>query len=104
MTLDISQKDMDLIVKIIRVFADDCDVLAFGSRISGKAKSYSDLDLAFVRKNGEKLGFSRVGEIKFVFSASNIPFIVDVIDYNAASPEFKAIIDKQNISLWRAET
>ena len=88
---------------IIIKHAPDCTVLVFGSRIKGTHKKYSDLDLAFKLTDNAKLGFSRIAKIKEAFEESNIPIKVDVIDYNAASAEFRRIIDSGYVVIFEGD-
>ena len=92
--IQVSEKEREIIDGIIVQLALDCDVLIFGSRYHGKAWEYSDLDLAFVGEG--KLGFSRCYDLKEAFAESDLPYRVDVLDYHAISPEFRAIIDGGN--------
>ncbi|MCK5595360.1 nucleotidyltransferase domain-containing protein, partial [bacterium] len=48
--IDISQHQLKIIKKILRKHVSDCEVRAFGSRVTLTAKNYSDLDLAIVGK------------------------------------------------------
>jgi len=97
----VSDFELDIILDIIKKYSSDCDVLAFGSRYKWTPKDHSDLDLAFVQKEGGKLGFNRIGDLKEAFSESDLPYRVDVLDYNAISPEFRAIIDRGNEVIYR---
>jgi len=94
----VSEAELKIINDIISWLAPDCDVLAFGSRYHGKAKEYSDLDLAFV--GGEKLGLRRCLQIENAFAESDLPYRVEVLDYRAISPEFRAIIDNGNAKIY----
>jgi len=69
----------------------NCEVRAFGSRVNGTNREYSDLDLAIVGE--EKLGISVLGDVQEAFMESTIPFRVDVLDYNAVSEKFRKVID-----------
>jgi uncharacterized protein len=89
--IDIEKKDFDEIKRILKEHVPDCDVRVFGSRIEGKAKKFSDIDLALVGK--EKLDWRKIELLKDAFSASDIPIIVDIVDWNAISNEFKKIIE-----------
>jgi uncharacterized protein len=91
--IDIEEKYLIEIKRILSELAPDCEVRAFGSRVEGKAKKYSDLDLVLI--GSVKLGWQRIGRLKDAFAASNLPMTVDVIDYNAISEEFRQIINKQ---------
>lgn len=96
----VSDYEMEIIQNIIKKHATDCTVLAFGSRYKWTNKDYSDLDLAFVKPDGEKVGHSRIFDIKEEFEESDLPFKVDVLDYHAVSPEFQAIIDAGNTVIY----
>ena len=91
--IDIEEKYMAEIRRIINEHVPDCEVRAFGSRIEGKAEQFSDLDLVLV--GSEKLNWRRIERLKDAFAASNLPMTVDVLDWHAASKEFQAVVDKQ---------
>ena len=63
---------------------------AFGSRVKGTQKRFSDLDLCLK----ESIPFNIQGHIDEDFEESDLPFKVDVIDWNLISPEFREIIKK----------
>ncbi|MBN1972950.1 MAG: nucleotidyltransferase domain-containing protein [Sedimentisphaerales bacterium] len=92
MMIDLEEQYLDEIKQILADKVPDCEVRVFGSRIEGKAKKFSDLDLALVGK--DKLDWRKIELLKDAFSASDIPIIVDVIDFNAISDEFRKIIEK----------
>ena len=91
--IDLDTKYLDEIRRILSEQVPDCEVRVFGSRIEGKAKKFSDLDLALVGK--EKLDWRKIESLKDTFSSSDIPIIVDVIDFNAISDEFRKIIENE---------
>jgi len=90
----VSDSDMKIIKDILQANVPGCEVKAFGSRIKNTFKQNSDLDLAIVGKS--KLGFSKMGELKLSFEDSDLPFRVDVLDYNSISQNFRNIIDKNH--------
>jgi predicted nucleotidyltransferase len=92
--IDIEEKYLAEIQRILNEQAPDCEVRAFGSRLQGNAYKYSDLDLVLVG-NG-KLDWQRIESLKDAFAASDLPMIVDVIDWHALSDEFKAVIEKSH--------
>lgn len=67
-----------------------CEVRVFGSRVSGKAKDFSDLDLAIV--GDTPLSLERLGRLQDAFSRSDLPIMVDVVDWLVITPEFRRII------------
>ena len=84
---------MDTVRKILAEHVPDCEIRAFGSRVNNRAKSYSDLDLAVV--GDDKLDCDRLRLLKEAFEESDLPFRVDIIDWNDISPEFREHIEKQ---------
>ncbi|MFH1717385.1 MAG: nucleotidyltransferase domain-containing protein [Planctomycetota bacterium] len=89
--IDVAEHHLETIKHILAEYVGDCEVRAFGSRGNGTAKKHSDLDLAIV---GEGKLERRVKMLlREAFEESDLPFRVDVIDYNAVSKEFRAIIE-----------
>ena len=88
---NVSRKHLETIKRILAEYVGDCEVRTFGSRVTGTAKDHSDLDLAVVAGNKIKRRTKML--LREAFEESDLPFRVDVIDYNAVSDEFRAIID-----------
>lgn len=88
--IDIEAEYLEAILELLNRHVPDCEVRAFGTRVTGGAKRYSDLDLAIV--GAEKLDWRRIEALKDAFSESGIPIIVDVLDWNAVSDGFRAAI------------
>ena len=88
--IDVEEKYLAEIRRILGEHVSDCEVRAFGSRIEGKARDFSDLDLVLV--GSEKLSWRRIELLKDAFASSDIPMTVDVIDWHAISDEFRAVI------------
>jgi len=97
--IGVSKHELSIIIDIIAKYAPDCDVLVFGSRFNSTSKKYSDLDLAFVGDG--KLGMNRRLQLENAFAESDLPYRVDVLDYNSVSPEFCAIIDSGNEVIYK---
>ena len=51
---------------------------------------YSDLDIALV--SPEKIDWRKIESLKDAFSESNLPIIVDIIDLNSVSENFRESI------------
>lgn len=63
----------------------------FGSRVTGKARPLSDVDLCYK----EPMSIRERRRLVEEFENSALPFTVDLVDYARCSPSFKEIIDKQ---------
>lgn len=64
----------------------------FGSRAKNKARLLSDLDLCVKKKTPVPLHI--LGEIEAAFEESDLPFKVDVKDWQTMSDTFKSLIEK----------
>lgn len=56
-------------------------ILAYGSRVNGDAHDMSDLDLVILSNNQEKIDIDDLMEFKEKLRESNIPIIVQVLDW-----------------------
>jgi len=91
--VDLSTKHLLLVQHILSECVPDCEVRAFGSRISGASHAGCDLDLVLVSK--EPLEWKLMAKLKNAFSESNLPFEVDVLDWNAIPENFRENIGKK---------
>ena len=73
-----------------RFLATDTQVYAFGSRVKGTNKRFSDLDLAL--KSSNTILQSVFDSLNIAFENSLLPFKVDIIDLNNVDSEFKKAI------------
>jgi predicted nucleotidyltransferase len=62
----------------------------FGSRAHGRARRYSDLDLA--QEWDRPLGLDLIGQIAEAMSNSDLPYKVDIVDLATVEPAFRARI------------
>ena len=75
------------------------EVWAFGSRVRGNAKPYSDLDLVIISDTPLPLRVS--ARLADEFSESDLPWRVDVVDWAATQPAFRSIIERDKVVLQR---
>lgn len=93
--ISLTEDEMKIVQDILLEYADGCEVFVFGSRVTLGHKKFSDLDLAFRRD--EPLTGAWHSKIQLAFSESDLPYFVDIVDYNSVSPEFRRIIDKHAV-------
>jgi type I restriction enzyme S subunit len=91
--IDIVPAHLETVKGILRSHVPECEVRAYGSRVTGAAKSYSDLDIAV--KGTKTLDTSRLNRLVEAFQDSDLPFRVDVLDWNGISESFREVIDKR---------
>ncbi len=92
-TIDLTHRDLNVVTQILRNVVPEYTVWAFGSRVTGTAKPYSDLDLVILAD--QPLSLERMATIKDAFDESDLPIRVDVVDWASASASFREII-RQN--------
>jgi len=91
--INLAPHHLEAIRRILDEYVPECEVRAFGSRVNGTTKSYSDLDLAVVGSG--KLSDDTLRLLKEAFEESDLPFRVDVLDWHATSPSFQKVIEEQ---------
>lgn len=91
--LAISSKDRIVVLDIVALLPPNTSVWAFGSRVSGKNRPFSDLDL--VLKGEEPVPLLLLDDLQHRFSESELPFRVDVSDWHRVDDAFrKKIMEK----------
>jgi len=100
MSLDVRADHLKIVQDILSTHVPDREVWAFGSRITGKPKKTSDLDLAII--GDTPLDFGTLAALRDAFSESRIPYKVDVVDWAATSETFRNIIRKDKIMIQKA--
>ncbi|MEW6490758.1 MAG: nucleotidyltransferase domain-containing protein [Thermodesulfobacteriota bacterium] len=88
--IDLAERHLSEVRLILRTRVPGLEVRAFGSRVEGTAQRFSDLDLALVGE--EPLDWRTIEELKDAFADSDLPFLVDVIDWRAAPRSFRESI------------
>ena len=91
--IELSVAHRGIVLGILAAHVPDLEVRAFGSRITGNAKPYSDLDLAVV--GARALDTDVFRRLREDFEESNLPFRVDVLDWHGISEEFRRIVDQR---------
>jgi predicted nucleotidyltransferase len=95
--VDFNKHELDVVRSILERFVPDAETIVFGSRIHGTAKPWSDLDFAIKPK--PPLDWNLLAEIKETFQESELPFRVDLLDWNDITPAFCRAIEKNGFAL-----
>lgn len=85
--IDLSPAHLATVRALLLNNAPGVPVYAFGSRVTGRARKFSDLDLALVPE--QALDWRVLARLREAFEESDLPITVDVIDWTQAGPEFK---------------
>lgn len=100
--LDIKPGDLKAVQAILRRHIPDREVWAFGSRVTGKVKPFSDLDLAVI--GSEPVPAPILIDLKDAFSESDLPFKVDIVDWAETKENFRRIIEAAYVIVQRGKT
>jgi type I restriction enzyme S subunit len=95
--LDLTRDQLAIVLDILSQHALHCTVCAVGSRVTGNARPYSDLDLMVV--GNEPLSLEKRAEIAEAFDESDLPFKVDIVDWARTDEGFREIVSKNKIIL-----
>ena len=68
---------------------------AFGSRVKQKSRPLSDLDLCYKTDIPDAI----LTEINGQFSDSNLPFSVELVNWNHCTTEFQTLISKDLVEI-----
>lgn len=93
--IDLAPQHLSWVKEILQQQVPDCEVWVFGSRVNGKARQFSDLDLLL--QGSVKLNWRVIERLKDAFSASDLPMIVDVVDAYTVSAEMLETMTKERI-------
>jgi len=89
--IDLKDEQLTLIKTTLhKHLPSDATVLLFGSRATGTAKPYSDIDLCI--HASKPLSLEVLASMASEFEDSSLPFKVDMIDWHAIDDVFKKII------------
>ena len=98
--ITITHEHWAMVRDILQKHVPTCEVWAFGSRVTGRVKPYSDLDLAVI--SDTPVGWQLIEDLKEDFSDSDLPWRVDVLDWASTHPEFQAIIARHKVVVQNA--
>ncbi len=88
--INLTSQQLAEVCSVLSIHVPDITVWAFGSRVNGHAREYSDLDLALITT--EPLSLPVKADLVACFEESNLPFKVDIIDWACTGDNFRNII------------
>lgn len=95
--IDARPCDLGEVLRILAVYVPDREVWAFGSRVGGTAKEFSDFDLAIL--GDTPVPAAVFADLKDAFRESELPFKVDAIDWATTEDHFRRIVEEQHVVL-----
>lgn len=88
--MQISAEELELVVKILKENAPGVCAWAYGSRVNGTSRKFSDLDIVLLPKEG--FDFNEYCKLKLAFEESDLPFSVDLHRWDRIPESFKQTI------------
>ena len=95
--IDIQPDHWEIVRRILQTHVPYAEVWVFGSRATGKAKPFSDLDIAIITTQPLPLDVS--ASLHDDFSESDLPYKVDVVDWATTSASFRTIIARTKVTV-----
>jgi len=91
--INIEDRHLKILKSILAKY--DYNFYVFGSRITDKAKKFSDLDLLYFDDIDDKI----IAKLQEEFEESDLPYKVDLVNYNLCDESFKKIIGTNYVSI-----
>lgn len=95
-TLQLSEKHRTMVHALLARHLPDTEVWAYGSRVKGTAKPWSDLDLVVFAGSEQK---NAVADLREAFEESDLPFRIDLLVWDEIPETFRENIRKQHVVL-----
>lgn len=95
--LDLKPEHHAMVREILATHAPGVKAWAFGSRVNGTAKRFSDLDIAL--DAGGALDLRMLAELRHAFQESDLPISVDLLDMATVKPSFRKLIAAARIAI-----
>lgn len=100
-TPDLPPDHMRIVLEVLAAhMPETAKVWVFGSRATGRARRYSDLDLAI--DAGRPLTLNEFAILAEAFSDSDLPYRVDIVDWFTTDDRFRRLIAAERLPLNRA--
>ncbi len=96
-SVDLSPAHRATVERILAEHVPECEVRAFGSRVTWTSRDPSDLDLAIVGKG--PLDLRTLSRLNEAFEESILPMRVDVLDWHSISDNFREVIEQDYVVL-----
>ena len=87
--LDLRPEWLATVRRLIAIHLPDAEVLAYGSRVTGASHEGSDLDLVACNPVNRTSPLAGVTTLREAFSESNLPILVDVLDWARIPESFR---------------
>jgi predicted nucleotidyltransferase len=90
---------LHIVQDVLRTHLPNAEIWAYGSRVNGDFYEASDLDLVVRQPDDLKQKQKNLGEVLDAFSESNLPIIVQLVDWASIPLEFREEISANYVVL-----
>ena len=97
--LHLSERHRRILGSIIRQHLPDIEVWVYGSRINGRSRDNSDLDIVLRAPGLERIPTGQLSDFEEALQESNIPFRVDAWDWARLPERFHREIERDYVAL-----
>ena len=94
--LNLTPECLAQVKAILTQHAPEAEVWAYGSRVKGNSHQASDLDLVIRNPNDLEQPVSHLVELKQAFIDSDLPILIDIIDWAYLPQSYREEIEKQH--------
>lgn len=98
--IDIKPRDKEILFFLLSKYLPHTTIWAYGSRVTGNSRPWSDLDLVIFPAAEEKRSISLLKE---ALEESNLPFRVDLLEWDSLPENFKINISASPTALLTAK-
>ncbi len=92
--IDAAPEAVAFVSHVLAHLVPDREVRVMGSRVAGRAKTFSDLDLVIM--GDAPLSLGTLAALRDAFDDSDLPFTVDIVEWAAASEPFRRVIANES--------
>lgn len=94
--LELRRKDAETIMRLLTEYASNAEVWSYGSRVKERSHPASDLDLVLRNPADLSIPQTRLAQLRDALAESNLPILVDVVDWARIPEEFRREIEKEH--------
>lgn len=99
---DFRPNHLSLLKDLLRTHTPEAEVWAYGSRVNGDGHDGSDLDLVVRNPIDLEPPHKELGALRGALSESNLPMLVDVLDWARIPEHFRRVIEKHHVIIHAA--
>ena len=99
--LDLQPRHRKQIEAMLREQLPGVEVWAYGSRVNGRGHGGSDLDLVLRGPDLQRLPSGKLSDLTEAFRESNIPFLIEALDWARLPESFHREIERDYVVLVR---